>query len=127
MSSTGRSLPFLEQLPKIFTFWLFHPRKTGTKVSPPYTWTTTMGLESMNGYPINVYPNPTSGLLYLEGLVDHEVAEIAIYDMTGKKVKRQGAPEGNVTIDINELNKGIYLLQVHYLNGQTSQVKISKY
>ncbi len=56
----------------------------------------------------NIYPNPTSTILYID--TDLNVKVVNIIDLTGKLVKTI-APENN-TINVAELSNGIYFLQL---------------
>ena len=56
---------------------------------------------------INVYPNPTSGMLTVEA--DEEVERVEVYDYTGRSV---ATFERHATIDLSRLATGIYTLRV---------------
>lgn len=60
---------------------------------------------------ISIYPNPASGILYLESHEQWAVAEII--DLNGKVVKRA---EGN-EIDISDLRNGLYAIRIHTTKG----------
>lgn len=57
---------------------------------------------------IVVYPNPSSGMVHIEGL--HDLAKISIHDMNGREVKSSYL-SGN-SIDISELPSGLYFLHL---------------
>lgn len=54
-----------------------------------------------------LYPNPTSGIL---NMVQHDVEQIIIYDVTGKVVKTV-APA--TQIDLSDLLKGFYVVKLY--------------
>ncbi len=56
---------------------------------------------------MNVYPNPTSGMLTVEA--DEEVERVEVYDYTGRCV---ATFERQATIDLSRLATGIYTLRV---------------
>ena len=56
---------------------------------------------------MNVYPNPTSGMLIVEA--DEEVERVEVYDYTGRCVATY---EKQTTIDLSRLATGIYTLRV---------------
>jgi hypothetical protein len=64
--------------------------------------------------PIAVYPNPTSGMLTLQGLSALNNQRIEIRDAQGKLVFDQERPATGATwvLDLNELNSGLYILTV---------------
>jgi len=63
-----------------------------------------------------VYPNPTSGLVYVEAASSFEgMLYIAVYDMTGKEIRRVIIPEksGNLhTIDLQGEPSGYYMIRI---------------
>lgn len=73
---------------------------------------------------IKVYPNPTTGIITIEGLPKNEKAEIALYNMNSKLVKVQTSYSSLTQIDISEVVSGIYLLVIN--NRFEQAVKIIK-
>jgi hypothetical protein len=75
----------------------------------------------------NVYPNPatTSLLVSLEG-VDAEVSTITIQDLSGKIVYSTETSDVATLLNINELNKGLYLIKVSNSNGIVSVSRFAK-
>lgn len=73
---------------------------------------------------INIYPNPTTGLIDIEGLPQNEVVLINIYDVLGQKMKEIKIQEQNANIDLSSFKKGIYYLKFNSNNN--SSVKIIK-
>ncbi|GAB4256758.1 MAG: hypothetical protein Kow0079_13900 [Vicingaceae bacterium] len=71
---------------------------------------------------INIYPNPSKDLLYVEHIPLN--ATINIYDLTGRAVFSQKYFENNlISIDISTLTEGTYFLQIEH-NGNVSNKKI---
>ena len=62
---------------------------------------------------VSVYPNPAKNMLYVNGIAENSTKMVEIYDMTGRKVKQQPATE-NMSIDIADLAKGVYVLSAGY-------------
>jgi len=60
---------------------------------------------------IDVYPNPTTGTITIEG---QEIEKIEIFDITGKRILEMLVNKTNETIsvDISAFNNGVYLLKV---------------
>ena len=85
---------------------------------------TTLGNNEFN--PINkisLFPNPTSGLFTING----EVAKVQVFSITGQLVKSFNAisSEG-YQFDINDLNKGVYLVKAFDVNNSTKTMKLIK-
>lgn len=79
-------------------------------------------IDASNGF--SVYPNPVSEILFLE---DHvEAIAMSIIDISGKvltEISRSSFIDG---IDISQLAKGMYILQIHGENGLLGQVEFIK-
>ncbi len=56
---------------------------------------------------VKLYPNPMSNQLYIEGL--SESTELAIYDISGKKLLNQEVNTSTESIDVSNLSAGVYL------------------
>ena len=67
-------------------------------------------MDSQNVY---VYPNPTHGLLNIEG---QGKMHISITDLLGQKLHETTA-EGNVSLDLSRYESGMYLIRIETENG----------
>ena len=67
---------------------------------------------------LNVYPNPVKDKLYIETEV--KIENVAIYTITGVMVGQQTTDNGQqtLTIDLSELNSGIYFVKIKTDNGE---------
>ena len=72
---------------------------------------------------VKVYPNPAKDILYIQG-VEHD-ALITILDVSGKQLKQIKASNENTSIDISDLQDGIYLVNVIMGDNNITR-KISK-
>ena len=62
---------------------------------------------------LSVYPNPTVDFLTIEtDNLQLKQAAIVLYDATGRKVKTQLLTSNATKINVNNLERGIYLLQI---------------
>ena len=72
------------------------------------------------GLKVNVYPNPTTGLLTIEAA---SVQAVELFDLTGRKVAATGREEasaltqGVLSLDLGHLPAGSYLLKVYTPEG----------
>ncbi|HNR86368.1 MAG TPA: T9SS type A sorting domain-containing protein, partial [Taishania sp.] len=67
-----------------------------------------------------VYPNPTDGILTIDS---ENESQFAVFDIAGKKVKSFEINNGQNTVNLSELNAGIYFIQ-ELITG--SQIKFIK-
>jgi hypothetical protein len=63
---------------------------------------------------INIYPNPTSGLIHIESASVQE-GYLSLIDMTGKVILRTTI-QGKIDLDLHNYPKGIYLLKIQDKN-----------
>jgi hypothetical protein len=71
---------------------------------------------------ILVYPNPSSGILYIEGLETlKSSAQISILDVHGNMLKRIGLD--SKTLNLNAFSPGRYYIEIVY-NGQVEAIEI---
>lgn len=76
---------------------------------------------------LRIYPNPTSGLLYIADrrLKGNDV-EVEIYDLVGIMVLKQtfsGKNSGELALDLSHLKQGLYLISV-LINGERFTAKV---
>ncbi|MFK7934852.1 MAG: T9SS type A sorting domain-containing protein, partial [Saprospiraceae bacterium] len=62
---------------------------------------------------IQVYPNPTTGMLYFQNGTDSKNVEI--FNSAGQLVKTKQLAEGN--LDLNDLATGVYFIKISTLDG----------
>ncbi|MEM7374740.1 MAG: T9SS type A sorting domain-containing protein [Bacteroidota bacterium] len=65
---------------------------------------------------VKLYPNPTTGIIYIPSISD---AVVPIYSPTGKMLKKMRATSGR--IDLTEFSSGVYVLHLHIRGEQTIQ------
>ncbi|MFH2142836.1 MAG: serine hydrolase [Bacteroidota bacterium] len=67
---------------------------------------------------LKIYPNPTNGILYVENA---ENSTICMYDLTGHKIKSLIIDNSIMEINLNDINTGIYILNISNVNYKISQ------
>lgn len=70
------------------------------------------------------YPNPTSNVINFNSEVI--MTSISIFDILGKEILNKIGNSNNETIDISNLNSGIYFTKLFFENGTSSTKKIIK-
>jgi polyhydroxybutyrate depolymerase len=76
----------------------------------------------INTTDIKVFPNPTNSIFNIQFPKQPIFYSVKIYNMSGKKIKYF---ENTNQIDINEVNKGVYLLEIK-TESETTIVKLIK-
>ena len=72
---------------------------------------------------IDIYPNPVTDILTLEG--PGKLAQIQLFDLAGKKVYQQTIAHNQV--DLSGLDKGVYILRISDKHQEFTPRKIVKY
>lgn len=67
---------------------------------------------------ISIYPNPSNDVFYIDAAV---LSKVEIYDLNGRMLKSFANVSSNQAINVQDLNKGIYLVKI--LSGNTFEVK----
>lgn len=94
--------------------------KGSVMLRPYFGYKALVGLQNVeNEETLNVYPNPTSSKLYIQGRLN---AKKQILDISGRVLLCTDENE----IDITHLNQGIYILQIENKKGNIETRKIVK-
>lgn len=72
---------------------------------------------------LNVYPNPSSGLVNIQ--TANNINKVSIVTVTGKECYTGLYNASNITIDLTNLTKGMYLVEVYTADGSNSVSKLS--
>ncbi len=80
-------------------------------------------IEENSGEAVQVYPNPTSGVLNVSG---NGAMHIAVSNLLGQKLQEVSA-ENNFSLDLSRYESGIFLIRIESGNGITMQkVNVNK-
>ncbi|MGZ3899599.1 MAG: T9SS type A sorting domain-containing protein [Bacteroidia bacterium] len=76
---------------------------------------------------VSLFPNPTNGILYLNGLKENSNYSISVYDLLGKCVLSKSIKNSYLSekIDLSGLPEGAYLLTISS-GGKTFRTKVLK-
>lgn len=86
----------------------------------PNPGTVTSGPENEVNI-LMVYPNPTNGVVYIANLNQEEVETLEVYSITGSLLKSQAR---TVQIDLSDLPKGMYLVNIEMKDGTRSVTRV---
>ena len=87
-----------------------------------------IGLEDLFYENINIYPNPTSGIVNINFILRNKVNSVLkIFDSSGRKMKEIIFDQKNVNekVDLSKFNSGIYILEIE-IDSTTIIRKIQK-
>jgi 6-phosphogluconolactonase (cycloisomerase 2 family) len=85
----------------------------------------TVGINEVNKTNhITIYPNPTSGIVTISSI--QTIANIEVFDVTGKLVYTQqnNNNQTNLEINLSALSNGIYFINAQTENGEISKSKL---
>tara|TARA_B100001741_G_C16362683_1_gene509409 strand:+ start:171 stop:659 length:489 start_codon:yes stop_codon:yes gene_type:complete len=84
--------------------------------------------ETLNNYVINMYPNPTSGILNIHSN-EAIYADIEIKDIRGGIIKSISKTllHNNYYIDLSSFSSGVYFLEVLFSSSKKQVYKIQKF
>lgn len=71
---------------------------------------TSLGMDDMDVSEFSIFPNPTSGILNIEG--NTQVEKVMVYDLLGRNVLEVSPMAEKMEIDVNGLNAGVYFVSI---------------
>jgi hypothetical protein len=70
---------------------------------------------------VKIYPNPITDLVHINIANNTENVTTTIYDIIGKKVAVHTMTSETLTLNLNYLESGTYLMQLHFKDTNTSK------
>ena len=80
-----------------------------------------VGTEEPRQALVSVYPNPAYDILHINGLQN---ADVTLYSTSGNVVLKKTNFSGN-TLDISNLSRGVYVIDIRLNNGQVVRKKVT--
>jgi hypothetical protein len=80
--------------------------------------TTTVGMTQLENIFTSVYPNPSSTIVTVESELS---GPVAIYDVTGKQVAVKEMSDGKATVNVSQLNAGLYIYKINDNTGKNAK------
>lgn len=90
---------------------------------------TSVATDNATDLDVNVYPNPTSGVLNISIPNNDKVFELQLFDMNGKVVMNSNLTDSQQlkTLQLAQFANAVYLLTIHSKDGEfTSSHRIQK-
>jgi hypothetical protein len=79
------------------------------------TFSKVVSVSQNKGGSVSITPNPTSDKIQISVPNDassDQTMDIALYDLSGRQVLSQRSNGANTSLDLSNLAKGVYLLEV---------------
>ncbi len=76
-------------------------------------------------YNLRIYPNPASSVLNIQS-EQTDLAGIQVYDLLGRIILTEQTTANSATLDVSNLQRGIYLLNVQSRDGDAVVIKFLK-
>ncbi|PLX08848.1 MAG: hypothetical protein C0598_12095 [Marinilabiliales bacterium] len=80
-----------------------------------------VGVDETDEIKVDVYPNPASDIININS---KRGGQIVIYSANGQKVMVSELKEGNNVVNINDINTGIYVLEINFPNAKSVTKKL---
>ncbi len=71
---------------------------------------TDLGLNQISKNSLQIYPNPVRDILNIQS--DENLKQIEIYDLTGKLIQTYKISEKSIQLNVEQLNKGVYVVKI---------------
>jgi len=97
------------------------PRAQGQSVRCIKDVTTGLGTSDIKRNIIGIYPNPTNGILNIK--TDSDIDKVNVTNVVGQKMNVQFS---NNQINMEQLQKGVYIVELQLKNGQKNSKKVIK-
>ncbi len=94
-----------------------------TKATEEFEW-STVGVIDASEANIDIFPNPAADHIMIEGVAIESMDVISFHDITGKTVLQVNP--NNQRIDIAELKKGVYIIEITLNDGNKLSHKLVK-
>ena len=96
-----------------------------TAMSNEIVWNPLgIGENEMNS--LSIYPNPTNGLLTINGIDPNITNSIILYNSLGKVLRTIEINNDSFKLDISDLPNGMYLIRVRNNDGSTATHTVNK-
>jgi hypothetical protein len=84
----------------------------------------TIGLSDLENNLLQVFPNPSSGIVNVNS--NELIEDLEVFDLYGKKLMRLNSSSKQAQIDLSQFSTGNYIIQAKFASG-TVKRKISIY
>ncbi len=84
-----------------------------------YITNRSTGIADIGATSISVYPNPTTGIIYLQGQAEN--TQVKICDVLGNSIYQNNGAASNLQIDLSTQPNGVYLMSIQTGGGTVNK------
>ena len=78
-----------------------------------------VGIKKLENVNLKVYPNPATSTLNISVNENDLVEKVAVYNVIGKQVLSLNMNNNLKSLNVSDLDKGIYIVKLFYKSGQS--------
>jgi endonuclease I len=87
-------------------------------------WNPGMNTSDLNKIELNIYPNPAKNVLNISA--DQKISKVELFDLAGKKIRVESFNSNKISMNLNHLKSGVYLIKATVDGKVVSQKFIKK-
>ena len=87
-------------------------------------WNPGMNTTDVNNLELTIYPNPAKSVLNLSA--DKNISKVELFDLAGKKIQSKSSDSNEISMNLNHLKSGVYLIKATIDGKIISQKFIKK-
>jgi len=91
------------------TYYVSKTNSCGIGTDSVTVYVNPVSIENINNNNIKIFPNPTTGIITIEG---ENIESVIVTDVTGQLIKRINQKKQKIIIDLSGQSKGLYFVQV---------------
>lgn len=92
--------------------------------SEPSVWVSTEEIEPLD---LKVYPNPTNGQVFIEGLNPALIEQINVFNVLGAQIQSFKPIGQQLELDLSNTTPGLYIINVQLKSGKNLTWRVSRY
>ncbi|MEG1555841.1 MAG: T9SS type A sorting domain-containing protein, partial [Bacteroidales bacterium] len=89
-----------------------------------YVYVNTVNISRADLIPLEIFPNPTDGLIYFKSNNQHKIKMLKVYTSTGMELMSLNNPVN--VLDISGYKSGMYIIEFYFDEGLVTQKIIKK-
>ncbi len=93
------------------------PNSNGCYIKDYSFGSQTLSINDIKLAGVSIYPNPTSDIITVEGNLLNEEIQLQLTDVLGKEIKTGMLTNTKATIDVTDVQEGIYFLTLQTSNA----------